>query len=312
MLQLDSRMTVLHHIAELGSIHGPVVLAIGFFDGVHVGHQHVITQALQRARERHATFVLMTFDPHPLRVLRPEIAPKLLCSTEHQKRLLASYGVTHVLLCKFDREFAEIGAETFVARLKSACSVDSIFVGETWKFGKGRRGDVALIRSLGVDAIGVPPVTHEGKIVSSTLVRQSVERGDLLNAKALLGRDYTVLGRVIQDRQLARQLGFPTANLDVQNEQLPPAGVYAVDALLNDTWLPGVANLGRRPTVADEGVLSLEVHLFDFERDIYGQLLEVRFMQHLRDEKKFNGLEELKAQIAIDVALARGPRTPGP
>jgi riboflavin kinase/FMN adenylyltransferase len=119
------------------------------------------------------------------------------------------------------------------------------------------------------------------------------------------------LGRVIQDRQLARQLGFPTANLDVQNEQLPPAGVYAVDALLDDMWLPGVANLGRRPTVVDEGALSLEVHLFDFDRDIYGQLLEVRFVQHLRDEKKFNGLDELKAQIAIDVSMARVRKEPG-
>ena len=220
-------------------------------------------------------------------------------------RVLTSYGVTHVLLCKFDREFAEIAAETFVERLKLACSLDSIFVGESWKFGKGRRGDVAMIRSVGVDAFGVPSVMHEDKVVSSTLVRQAVERGDLPGAKALLGRDYTVLGRVIQDRQLARQLGFPTANLDVQNEQLPPVGVYAVDALLDDVWLPGVANLGRRPTVVDEGALSLEVHLLDFARDIYGHLLEVRFLQHLRDEKKFNGLDELKAQISIDVAMAR-------
>jgi len=304
-VQEDSRMTVLNNIAELGSINGPVVLAIGFFDGVHVGHQQVIAQALHRARERSATMVLMTFDPHPLRVLRPEIAPKLLCSTEHQMRVLTSYGVTHVLLCKFDREFAEIAAETFVERLKSACSLDSIFVGESWKFGKGRRGDVAMIRSVGVDAFGVPSVMHEDKVVSSTLVRQAVERGDLPGAKALLGRDYTVLGRVIQDRQLARQLGFPTANLDVQNEQLPPVGVYVVEALLDDVWLPGVANLGRRPTVVDEGALSLEVHLLDFARDIYGHLLEVRFLQHLRNEKKFNGLDELKAQIAIDVSMAR-------
>ena len=306
-------MIVLNNIAELGSISGPVVLAIGFFDGVHVGHQQVIAQALERARERSATMVLMTFDPHPLRVLRPEIAPKLLCSTEHQMRVLTSYSVTHVLLCKFDREFAQIAAEIFVQRLQKACALDSIFVGETWKFGRGRRGDVALIRSLGVDAFGVPSVMHEDKVVSSTLVRQAVERGDLPGAKALLGRDYTVLGRVIQDRQLARQLGFPTANLDVQNEQLPPAGVYAVDALLDEVWLPGVANLGRRPTVVDAGALSLEVHLFDFDRDIYGQLLEVRFVQHLRDEKKFSGLDELKTQIAIDVARARsrGARNPG-
>jgi len=299
-------MTVLRDISDLGSIAGPVVLAIGFFDGVHIGHQAVIAAALQRARERNATMVLMTFDPHPLRVLRPEIAPKLLCSTEHQSRLLAGYGVTHLLLCAFDRAFAEIGAEDFVARLNNACALDSIFVGESWKFGKGRRGDVALIRSCGVEAFGVASVMHGDRVVSSTLVRQAVERGDLAEGKALLGRDYSVLGRVIEGRKLARTLGFPTANLDVQNEQLPPAGVYAVQALLGDGWHDAVANLGRRPTVEpDAQSLSLEVHVFGRDDDLYGQLMEVRFIQHLRDEVKFAGLDELKAQIALDCAAAK-------
>ena len=302
----DSGMTVLHDIDELGSIAGPVVLAIGFFDGVHIGHQQVIAQALQRAAERSATMVLMTFDPHPLRVLRPEIAPKLLCSMEHQTRVLTSYGVGHMLLCKFDREFAEIGAETFVERLKAACALDSIFVGEAWRFGKGRRGDVALIRSLGVDAFGVPSVMRGEKVVSSTLVRQAVERGDLAAAKDLLGRDYSVLGRVIEGRKLARTLGFPTANLDVQNEQLPPAGVYAVRASIDGSWCDAVANLGHRPTVEpDAQALSLEVHVFDTDFDLYGRVVEVRFIKHLRDEVKFAGLDELKAQIACDCVKAR-------
>lgn len=302
----DSGMTVLKDIAELGSIQGPVVLAIGFFDGVHIGHQQVIAQALQRASERSATMVLMTFEPHPLRVLRPEIAPKLLCSMEHQARVLTSYGVTHTLLCKFDREFAAIGAEDFVLQLKNACALDSIFVGEAWRFGKGRRGDVALIQSQGVAAFGVPSVMHGDKVVSSTLVRQAVERGDLLEAKALLGRDYSVLGRVIEGNKLARTLGFPTANLDVQNEQLPPAGVYAVRAMIDGEWHASVANLGRRPTVEpDAQALSLEVHVFDLNADLYGQLIEVRFIQHLRDEVKFPGLEALKDQIARDCELAR-------
>jgi len=158
-VQEDSRMTVLDDVAELGYIDsGPVVLAIGFFDRC-TGRSSASDCAGFAARcvSATATMVLMTFDPHPLRVLRPEIAPKLLCSTEHQMRVLTSYGVTHVLLCKFDREFAEMAAETFVERLKSACSLDSIFVGESWKFGKGRRGDVSLIRSLGVDALVCPP-----------------------------------------------------------------------------------------------------------------------------------------------------------
>lgn len=299
-------MTVFRTISELRTLPGPVVLAIGFFDGVHVGHQQVIAQALARAREHGATMVLMTFDPHPLRVLRPEIAPKLLCSTEHQMRLLASYGVTHVLLRKFDHEFAAYTAEAFVEQLQAACELHGIFVGESWRFGKGRRGDVALIQACGVEAFGIPSVTHGDRVVSSTLVRQAVERGDLAEAKALLGRDYSVLGRVIEGRKLARTLGFPTANLDVQNEQLPPAGVYAVRASLDGTWHNAVANLGRRPTVEpDAQNLSLEVHVFDSDLDVYGQLMEVRFIQHLRDEVKFPGLNELKAQIARDSAQAR-------
>lgn len=299
-------MTLLRDIAELHSLPGSVVLAIGFFDGVHVGHQQVIALALAHARERSATMVLMTFDPHPLRVLRPEIAPKLLCSTEHQMRLLATYGVNHVLLCKFDREFAACSAEQFVEQLKMACDLQGIYVGESWRFGKGRRGDVALIRSCGVEAFGVPSVMHGDRVVSSTLVRQAVEAGDLQDARALLGRDYSVLGRVVEGRKLARTLGFPTANLDVQNEQLPPAGVYAVRAQLDGTWHDAVANLGRRPTVEpDAQALSLEVHVFNSDRDLYGQLVEVRFIQHLRDEVKFAGLDELKAQIGRDSARAR-------
>lgn len=301
-------MTVLRDIAELRTLTGPVVLAIGFFDGVHAGHQQVIAQALSRARSHGATMVLMTFDPHPLRVLRPEIAPKLLCSPDHQNLLLASYGVTHVLMSRFDRVFAEVSAESFVDQLKNACDLDSIFVGEEWKFGQGRKGDVDLIQSRGVAAFGVPSVKLHGKVVSSTLVRQAVERGDLLDAKALLGRDYSVLGRVIEGRKLARTLGFPTANLDVQNEQLPPAGVYAVRAALDaeGPWHNAVANLGRRPTVEpDAQNLSLEVHVFDSDLDLYGHLVEVRFVQHLRDERKFPGLDELKAQIARDSAQAR-------
>ncbi len=300
-------MTLLRHVDDLQHLAGPLVLAIGVFDGVHAGHQQVIALAQERARQRGATLVLMTFDPHPLRLLRPDLAPKLLCSTEHQLRLLERYGVAHVLLCPFDETIASLSAEDFVRRLVGACRpLDSIFVGENWRFGQGRRGDVALIRSLNVEAFGVPTVMREGMVISSTLVRQAVERGDLALAKVMLNRDYSVLGHVVEGRKLGRTLGFPTANLDVQNEQLPPAGVYAVRVWLDEEWKPAVANLGRRPTVeAEAQSLSLEVHLFDLQRDLYGQVLEVSFIQHLRAEVKFSGLEALKAQIGRDSMAAR-------
>lgn len=303
-------LTVLHDIAELAAIERPVVLAIGVFDGVHRGHQWVIQQAQARAQERGAVMVLMTFDPHPMRVLRPGTAPKLLCTAEHQQLILARQGVTHLLLCEFNEAFARTSAEDFVTSLASACrQLDAIFVGETWRFGAKRAGDIHLLKRLGnergFEAFGVKPLAVDEKVISSTLIRHAVEHGDFDTAKQLLGRDYTVLGTVIEGRKLARQLGFPTANLDVHNEQLPPAGVYAVRALIGDAWHPGVANLGHRPTVADADDLSLEVHVFDFNADLYGQLIEVTFVQHLRDEKKFSGLDELKAQIAVDSDRAR-------
>lgn len=303
-------LTVLHDIAELAAIETPVVLAIGVFDGVHLGHQAVIRQAQSRAVQQGATLVLMTFDPHPMRVLRPGTAPKLLCATEHQVLILARLGLTHLLLCRFDQAFAQTSAENFVNQLARTCrKLDSIFVGETWRFGARRGGDIQLLQrmgaELGFEAFGVSPVSSDEKVISSTLIRHAVERGDFAKAKELLGRDYTVLGTVIEGRKLARQLGFPTANLDVHNEQLPPAGVYAVRALVADTWHDGVANLGHRPTVAEADALSFEVHLFDFDADLYGQLIEVRFEKHLRAERKFAGLEELKAQIATDAEEAR-------
>lgn len=303
-------MTVLRNIENLASIASPVVLAIGMFDGIHSGHQEVIAVARRRAATVGGTMVLLTFDPHPVRVLRPEAPLKLLCSTEHQLRLLARLEVDAVLLCTFDQEFARTPAEHFVRSLASACQrLDSIFVGDTWRFGAGRKGDLALLRSeadvLGFQVFGVPQVLREDRPVSSTRVRQALELGDLAEVRALLGRDHSVLGPVVDGRKLGRTIQFPTANVEVQNEQLPPLGVYAVRALIGDVWLDGVANLGLRPTV-DTNALTprLEVHIFDFDGDLYDQMLEVRFCARLRDEMKFESLEALKTQIAVDATLA--------
>jgi riboflavin kinase/FMN adenylyltransferase len=306
-------MQVLHQIDDLSRFHKPVVLAIGVFDGVHAGHQHVIAAALRRARERGAEFVLMTFEPHPIRVLRPQSAPKRLCSPAHQLRLLARYAVENVLLCAFDETFARIPAEDFIESLAKACQrLDSIFVGDTWQFGAQRRGDLAMLKShgerLGFEAFGIAAVTRGEAPISSTRVRQAVSKGELREALALLARDYSVQGRVVEGKRLARSLGFPTANILVENEQLPPPGVYAVRASTETEaiWHPGVANLGLRPTVDEHAEsLTFEVHLLDTNPDLYGHLVEVCFVQHLRDEQKFSGLDALKAQIGRDCEAAR-------
>lgn len=304
-------MTVLHQIDELFSLTSPVVLAIGMFDGVHAGHQEVIAAAQKRAAEVGGTMVLLTFDPHPVRVLRPDAPLKLLCSTEHQLRLLARLGISTVLLCSFDKQFACTPAEHFVRALALACQqLDSIFVGDAWRFGAGRKGDVALLqaeaRALKFRVFGIPQVLRGDRPVSSTRVRQALEIGDLPEARALLGRDHSVLGPVVGGRKLGRTLGFPTANVEVQNEQLPPIGVYAVRTLIGDAWRDGVANLGLRPTVETDALVpSLEVHVFDFDGDLYGQMLEVQFCAQLRNEQKFDSLQTLKEQIATDASSAR-------
>ena len=304
-------MKVLHSIDALASVPGPVSLAIGVFDGVHLGHQAVIGAATEHAAQHGGTAAVLTFDPHPLHVLRPDLAPRLLCSTKHQLAILDRLGVSHMVMCRFDKAFASTSAEDFIARLAASCRpLGFISVGYSWRFGAKGAGDIHLLmnagQKLGFGVYGVPPVCVDGAVVSSTAIREAVRLGEFDKVQILLGRAYTVLGTVVHGKQLGRQIGVPTANLDVEAEQLPPVGVYAVRALVDGHWRNGVANLGHRPTVSPEdSELSLEVHLLDFDADLYGRDIEVCFVQRLRDEKKFDGLDSLKAQIAMDVTAAR-------
>jgi len=304
-------MTVLHDIAELATLRGPVALAIGVFDGVHLGHQEVICSAKDFAEKHGGTAAVMTFDPHPMRVLRPESAPRLLCSTRHKLHILEEMGLTHSLVSAFSAEMAAMNAQQFIEKLVSACQpLGYISVGYTWSFGKGREGDIHKLMELGeahgFGVYGVPVVKIGEDVISSTLVREAVRGGDFGLARVLLGRDYTVLGDVVKGRQLGRTIGFPTANVAMENEELPPNGVYVVQARIKGRAAPvrGVANLGYKPTVGSDE-RTLEVHLLDFEGDLYGQEMEVDFLRHVRDERKFAGLDELKAQIKRDAAEAR-------
>ena len=304
-------MQLLHSIAELATVPGPVFLAIGVFDGVHLGHQAVIHRALADARAAGGTAVVVTFHPHPVRVMRPEQAPRLLTSMQHKAQIMERLGVSHLLVIPFTPDFSALPPEEFVLQLHAACRpLREICVGHTWAFGRGRAGNLELLKQmgdrLGFDEVGIAAVEIEGEVVSSTLVRAAVEAGDLARVSLLLGRDFTLLGTVVHGDQIGRAIGFPTANLTTHNEQFPPNGVYAVEALFQGRTLPGVVNIGVRPTIATaSGERVLELHLFDFDADIYGQDVEVIFRRFLRPEEKFAGLEELKAQIAHDVAEAR-------
>ncbi len=304
-------MEILRSIAELANLRGPIFTAIGVFDGVHLGHQAVISTSAAHAAGEGGTPVVVTFDPHPLKVLRPEAPPRLLTATQHKIAFIRELGVAHLLVITFDRDFAATSASQFVEQLAAhARPLREICVGHEWSFGRNRSGDIHLLRELGArldfKVVGIPPVRQGGTVVSSTAIRQAVAEGDFERARAMLGRDYTILGTVTRGAGLGHQLGFPTANLSAHSEQFPPNGVYAVEAWLQEERFTGVANLGFRPTVAGGSPERLlELHLFGLDREIYGQDLEVRFLRHLREERKFAGLPELAAQIARDAEQAR-------
>lgn len=305
-------MKILRAIDELGSLPGPTHLAIGVFDGLHLGHQAVIGRALEAALQAGGSAVVVTFDPHPVRVLRPEKAPRLLTSTRHKVKLIERLGLDAVLLLEFTLEFSKTPPEIFIEKLvRAARHLRQICVGQEWTFGANRSGSIQLLEELApklsFQVASVSPISVDGRVVSSTLIRSAVECGDLESAAKYLGRDFTILGTVTEGRQLGRRLGFPTANLRAHNELFPPNGVYAAKAWFREEEYGGVVNIGVRPTIENEtGERILELHLFDFDQQIYGEDVEVAFLAYLRPEQKFSGVDELQTQIQRDADKARG------
>ncbi len=301
---------------SLKSVIKPLHLAIGVFDGLHRGHQAVIQTAVTAAKASEGEAWLVTFKPHPLALLRPEAAPLRLMGDTLRQIVLAEMGLSGVLELPFTTEFAAQTGEAFCELLlKHAPTLRSISVGEDWHFGKGRDGNVQLLTAYGKKngfcVNGITPVLEGETVVSSTWIRGTIQSGNLQEATRLLGRPFSMAGRVVEGRKLARKLGFPTANVSLEAECLPPLGVYAVHGRIWDgatahPWWPGVANLGVRPTVEAAGTKpSLEVHFFDLQQDLYGKVLEVRLREFIRPEKRLQSLEELKEQIAKDSAEAR-------
>src|SRR5437879_3755650 len=304
-------MEILHSTNDLAQLDGPLFLAIGVFDGVHLGHQAVISTSARHAHSSDGTPVVVTFDPHPAKVLRPQDAPHLLTATQHKIALIRNLGVAHLLVIKFNRDFAATPPEEFVFRLvEHSKPLREICVGHEWSFGKDRSGNLDLLKSLGAqfdfNVVGIPPVMASGEVVSSTAIRQAVEKGDFPKAVEMLGREYTILGTVMRGDNLGKKIGFPTANLSAHSEQFPPNGVYLAEAWIRGVSYHGVINLGYRPTVSSgKSERVLEIHLLDFNRDIYGEDVEVRFVSYLRPERKFDSLEALVQQIELDVRRAR-------
>lgn len=303
-------MIVVRTLEELrGTLEGSCV-TIGNFDGVHKGHQKLLARTREKALAAGHEAVAVTFDPHPMQVLAPDHAPPFITLIDQKLELIGRQGLEICLVLAFDRAMAALAPEEFVRRyLVDGLRMRQMVIGYDYAFGKGRRGNFELLKALGAEhGFGVErvgPYMHENAVVSSTRIRDLVKAGRVWDARPLLGRFYTVKGQVRHGANRGgRLLGFPTANLCLVDELFPALGVYAVWATLAGVTRPAVANIGYNPTFGNKA-LSVEVHIMDFEGDIYDRDLRVQFVQRLRSEKKFNGVDELKAQIGNDIRLAR-------
>jgi riboflavin kinase/FMN adenylyltransferase len=286
------------------------VLALGNFDGVHRGHRKILDRVRRVAGERGATSVVMTFDPHPPRVVRPEKAPPLLMTTSQRLEAIAATGLHGAAIVRFTPEMSRWEPETFVQRvLVDWLRVADVWVGANFLFGHDRAGNFSLLRVLGgrygFKAEKIDPVRYKDFVVSSTRIRRLIGEGRVDEAGALLGHQYYIDGTVIPGDRRGKAIGFPTANLRTDNELLPPHGVYATTATIDGVVRPSATNIGVRPTVDSSGRISLETHLFDFDRDLYGQTLRLGFVLRLRDERAFESLDALKVQIGADCTRAR-------
>jgi len=286
------------------------VLALGNFDGVHRGHRKILERVRRVAGERGGTSVVMTFDPHPPRVVRPDKAPPLLMTKAQKLEAIADAGVQGAAIVRFTTALSHWDPETFVRTvLVDWLHVSEVWVGANFLFGHDRSGNFSLLRVLGsrygFKAEKIDPVRYKDFVVSSTRVRRLVSEVRVDEAGALLGHSYVVDGTVMRGDQRGRTLGFPTANLCTENELLPPHGVYATTARVGSVVYPSVTNVGTRPTVDQSGRTVVETHLFDLDRDLYGQPLRIGFVQRLRDERAFESLDALRAQIDADCRRAR-------
>jgi len=304
-------MNVIHAAAELNPGPGGVCVAIGVFDGVHLGHQCVIGRACREARQHGAMSVVVTFDRHPNAVVAPQHVPPLIHPLSKKLRVIASLGLDAACVIHFDRAFSEISGEQFIRGLaRDFKAIRGICVGETFLFGHRRSGNVALLKALGGELgfalHALPDVFLGGQPVSSTRIREAVRAAQFDLAGQMLGRTYTLCGPVVAGARLGRTLGFPTANLDVAGILVPPAGVYAAEARWDGETRRAAVNIGRRPTVySAEGGLCVEAHLLDFAGDVYGREIELTFLGKLREERQFPSAAALQEQIAQDVAAVR-------
>jgi riboflavin kinase/FMN adenylyltransferase len=303
---------LIHQPGDLANGERKACLAIGMFDGVHLGHQQVLRQAIEDSHQHEALSVAVTFDRHPTSVIAPDRAPALLQTRAQRLRAIESLGIDAALVIEFDEAFCRKPGAEFVRELADGFgAIHSICVGANFTFGHRRDGDAKLLRTLGqalgFHVHGLAAVSLDGQAVSSTRIRAAVRDGRLDDAGQMLGRTFAIEGTVIEGDRRGRELGFPTANLDIDGLALPPNGVYAAHVRLGQEEAHrAVLNIGLRPTLAKpEPTLQVEAHLLDFDGELYGQVMEIEFVEQLRDEQRFDSTDELAAKISRDIEHAR-------
>ena len=288
----------------------PAALTIGNFDGVHLGHQAMLAELKRAAGRLALPACVLTFEPHPREFFAPDRAPTRLTSLREKLEWLASYGVDRVHVCRFDYRFAQTSAEDFIERIITrGLGARWVLVGDDFRFGARRAGNLVLLKQaaprFGFEVTALQSFTLDGERVSSTALREALAKGELERASRLLGRDYTISGRVVAGDGLGRKLGFPTANILMKHNRPPLMGIFAVRLCVGSGVFPAAASLGVRPTVKQRGAPVLEVHALDYSGDLYGRHVRVEFLQKLRDEEKYADLATLTRQIAADVESAR-------
>ena len=302
-------MVIFNSVSEIREKLRHPAVTIGNFDGVHLGHREIFRRVRELAREQDGVSVVITFVPHPLQVIAPERGVKLITTAKEKESLIEASGIDYLLEIPFDMDFASISAADFVERvLVGAIGVERLVIGYDYAFGRGREGNVTLLRELGerfsYSVELLQPISNGATVYSSTAVRNMVMEGDVKGVVSVLGRHYGVTGTVVHGHRRGRGLGFPTANLETDKDLLPAAGVYAVKVRVGGALLDGACNIGTNPTFGNEK-LSLEVFLFDFDGDLYGREVTVFFFERLRAEMRFADLRALKDAIAADVARCR-------
>jgi riboflavin kinase/FMN adenylyltransferase len=299
----------LFHGTDNAEILRPTVLTLGVFDGLHLGHQKIMRTIVERARALQAVPTVITFDPHPRAVLHSESAPPLLQTLDQRIGAFEVLGLEQTIVIRFNRDFAATDAETFLREvIHDRLKAKEVYLGKGFAFGKNRAGNIELLKKLSAElgflADEVPEVQLRGQRISSSRIRHLLLEGHINLARRMLGRPYGIEGRVVRGDRRGHTIGFPTANLQTVNRVMPKNGVYVTSTLIDGQWRRSITNIGVRPTFENQAEPTIETYILNWAGDLYGDVIRVRFLHRIRDERKFSGIEELKAQINKDLARA--------